>query len=98
MPALNHTHILRRVKHKVRKDIYMCTNPECSFTRNREFLIGKLAQCPYCYKTYILDRIQLNNKEPHCKECKRSTIRSIKRDLKKEAKFIENLLSDKGGI
>ncbi len=93
MPSLNHIHTLRRVKHKTRKDIFMCTNPECSFTRNREFLVGKHGVCPYCHTTFILDRVQLNNKEPHCGNCKKGNARL---NIKEEKKFIKDLLSDKG--
>jgi transcription elongation factor Elf1 len=64
---MKHYHILKRVRGL--KDVFMCADSECSWTRRREYLTGKKFQCPYCSGFYIVTPDQLRRKTPHCRDC-----------------------------
>lgn len=85
---MKHLHTLRRVNSKTSKDLFMCADPECNWTRKKEFLIGKKFRCPLCGGEYIADADILRRKLPHCKDCT-----STKVDTGKLAS-IPNLLND----
>lgn len=47
----------------------MCADAECSWTRKKEFLIGKKFKCPFCGEEYIASYEALRRKIPHCPDC-----------------------------
>lgn len=69
-------HIYERSKSN--KNIYRCIHPLCPYYQKKEFILGKLAECPSCHRGFILDRIQLRNKRPRCVKCSKSTKKNIK--------------------
>ena len=64
-----HIHSYIRVRGK--KELYMCSDPECKYYANRSLIEGKRAKCPLCGEPFILTRVQLKNKLPRCANCKR---------------------------
>ena len=62
-----HIHTLRRVGKK--KDLFMCADSVCTWTRRKEFLIGKKFLCPLCGKEYLASAESLRRKLPHCTDC-----------------------------
>ena len=67
---MKHYHILKRIHKSL--TTFMCANPECNWTRCKEFLIGKRFLCPYCSKPYIATISLLRLKTPHCPNCTKS--------------------------
>lgn len=72
---MSHIHTLRRVGKK--KELFMCADPTCTWTRRKEFLIGKKFICPLCGKEYLTDAEALRRKLPHCKDCTASKAASL---------------------
>lgn len=70
MPGLKHLHTYKRIKHKIRKDMYKCTDPHCTHTSRAELMMGKAARCPYCDGEFIITpehtRVYVTL---HCKNC-----------------------------
>lgn len=66
---MKHLHILRRVNLKNSKELFMCADPECTWSRRKEFLLGKKFTCPFCGNPYLVDQDMLRRKFPHCKDC-----------------------------
>jgi hypothetical protein len=66
---MKHLHILKRVKLKVTRDVFMCADPECTWSRRKEFLVGKKFRCPFCNGEYIATLDSLKLKLPHCRDC-----------------------------
>jgi len=64
---MSHIHTLRRVSKK--KDLFMCADSICTWTRRKEFLIGKKFLCPLCGKEYLVNSEMLRRKLPHCLDC-----------------------------
>jgi len=64
---MKHLHILKRVARN--KNLFMCADPECNWTRRKEFLLGKKFLCPLCRSEYIADAEMLRRKLPHCSDC-----------------------------
>lgn len=85
---MSHIHTLKRVKLKNSKDIFMCSDPLCSWTRRREYLVGKKFLCPYCGNEYIATSDSLRRKVPHCVDC---TVTKVTVTLPKLAQAIVNL-------
>lgn len=72
MDSVKHYHTLKRVKHPKRRDLWMCTAPECSFRTNQMYLDGKLAQCAYCSEQFTITSRKLAKQSLlHCDNCKR---------------------------
>lgn len=76
-----HLHILTRVKLKGNRNMFMCSDPTCTWTRRKEFLLGKKFKCPYCSNEYLTTRELLNLRTPHCPDCtvkkEKPTVRAI---------------------
>lgn len=68
-----HIHKYKRVPHKTRKDLYMCSDSNCTHRTNKVFLRGKLSRCSFCNSEFELDENQLKNKEPRCFDCKQQS-------------------------
>jgi ribosomal protein S27AE len=64
---MKHLHILKRVSKS--KDLFMCADPECNWTRNRKYLTGKKFICPFCGNPYLVDAKSLRLSTPHCSNC-----------------------------
>jgi hypothetical protein len=62
-----HYHILRKINKA--EGFFMCADPECMWTRKREFLIGKKFKCPLCGELYLATLDMLRRKFPHCNDC-----------------------------
>lgn len=66
---MKHFHILRRVKLRDTKDVFMCADPECNWSRRKEFLLHKRFKCPYCGELYLTTTESLRLRIPHCHNC-----------------------------
>jgi hypothetical protein len=65
-----HIHRWKRVKHPRRKDLFVCSDPDCNSRSSKNYLEGKRAQCPYCEKTYIITNVMLRKLQTlHCDAC-----------------------------
>lgn len=70
MPTLNHIHTYKRANHPKRRDIFVCTDPRCSFRSTKVYLEDKIGLCPFCEKEYVLTGKMLAKlKLPHCEFC-----------------------------
>jgi len=78
---MKHFHILKRVRLKSTKEIFMCADPECNWTRRKEYLIGKKFQCPYCINQYIATPEMLRLRTPHCNSCTGEKVTTIQDPL-----------------
>lgn len=75
---MKHLHTLLRVKHKSRKDLFMCADPLCMWTRRKEFLLGKKFICPYCGNEYLAKVETFRLKVPHCANCTNTKDKMLK--------------------
>jgi hypothetical protein len=50
--------------------IYKCMHPICHSYTDKEYLLGKMSECPQCHEGFILDREALRRKTPLCTKCK----------------------------
>ena len=71
------------------KNIYRCTDPDCTHYQQKEFLLGKRARCGKCKNEMILTKDQLKNRVPSCMNCSKS--RASKR-VKEVRSFLEDIL------
>lgn len=78
---MKHLHILKRVGLKKSKDLFMCADPECNWTRRKEFLVGKKFKCPLCGNPYLVSADMLRRKLPHCQDCTADVVPAKKVDL-----------------
>lgn len=81
-----HLHTYKRVRHKTRKDLWMCNDPYCTNRTNRIFLEGKAARCPYCGEEFIITRRKLDKQSLlHCDGCKRGARGAARRGMGNDA-------------
>ncbi len=64
---MKHFHIYQRIKN--RPTYFRCIHPDCKHYLEKELVIGRRAECPYCHDDYVIQRRDLNNKTPHCSNC-----------------------------
>jgi uncharacterized protein (DUF983 family) len=55
----------------------MCADSECSFFRNKSYLIGKKFTCPDCGSDYLADSYKLRVAIPKCDNCVKSKQRVV---------------------
>lgn len=63
-------HIFQRSKRN--KDYYRCIAPRCTSYFHKADLEGKEALCTKCKAPFLLDRMQLKNKNTVCLMCSKS--------------------------
>lgn len=88
-----HVHSYRRVRDKIRKDLWMCADPECPTRTTSKWLLGKKAKCFYCGEDFIITSKKLNKQGfLHCDNCKRGGTGKKLEGEKPTLEAIEKLL------
>ena len=65
-----HIHKYIRVKLGDKKKIaYKCALPGCTHYKWLELFEGSLSQCWRCSNTFVIDKVSMTLKRPHCKAC-----------------------------
>lgn len=72
-----HLHTYQRVKGK--RDVYKCIHPDCTHFTQKELIVGKRADCPFCHNSFVLSKEALRLAKPHCSTC---VVRPDKRKFK----------------
>jgi hypothetical protein len=95
MPTLNHTHSMRFFKK--RKDelgeifeVYMCFDPKCTYTVEKQGLFNKLNKCG-CGREWILSLDDLRRRLPKCLACSNT---SKAKQFQKAKQIMESLVLD----
>lgn len=107
MATLNHTHSWKFFKKKLAViankttalkekpvEIYMCTDPHCTYKVEKAFLVGKASLCE-CGREFVLTYTDLRRARPKCIDCSNTT---QAKSYKQAKKIMENLLSQEDSI
>lgn len=84
MPTLNHIHQFKRL----RKGLYKCDDPYCTFTAEVKLIRDKASKCNACGKEMILTREILRLAIPKCDDCRDTKDTRMKKAAKE---LLENL-------
>lgn len=95
MPKVNHIHRYRRAKNK---NLYFCTKPGCFHKVQKEFLVGKLSECPSCSAPFELTSYELKLAYPRCKRCRTDIGADLYAKAKALAQTLEFPKDDEGEI
>ena len=80
MAVKKHLHTYER--HRKRKNLYRCIDPDCTHVTDKDMLQGKRAMCK-CGEEFILSRYDLNYlKTPRCENCSNTQDAKKKRESK----------------
>ena len=67
-----HTHKLKRHRHKSGNVVYFCCLPDCSYKINPSLALGKRSLCWRCDEPFIMNDYSLRLAKPHCPNCHKS--------------------------
>lgn len=103
MAAKRHVHRYHRVDIGRDKPVWVmkCIKDGCTsytFMRTKlsaPILRGQIAECNRCFEPFILDKRAIRMAEPCCKDCIKTTKKTIEK-VKSAETFFEDLLKDIG--
>lgn len=98
MPVQDHVHQYRKITQGKDKKyiIFRCTKRNCSHFVPKDFFVGKEAECPNCFKTFVVgtEKWHMQRAYPNC-GCQTitKTRRKLAAEIESNSSSIDDMLA-----